>query len=266
MELLLLQCLQEEDSKKLMVSNVRLAEKLKMIHSDYTEYYNKKHEISSILNVDLIHIHDFMGSTSNAYVNTIKTILKRLNSRSIILYETRWKTVEKKSYLINGKTKENIVTQFATEKEKEYIADIRYDLLQSYGGSMQNVYREGKTKEFHRLYTTRLQYELGIDDAYMIYDITINKRAVETEYYKSMQKLMEELNDGQLKLIIQKMWSERNMIRLENKRDNAIIKNNANKEMSNFEISRLDINFHDNMKLLNDALVINGINKYIREQ
>lgn len=261
MELLLLKCLQQEESKKLLVSNIKLAEKLKMIHSDYSKYYDKKNELSNILNVDLAHVQDFITTTSNGYINAIKTILRRLESRSIILYETRWKTVEKKSYIVNDKIKRNVVTRFATDKEKDVISKIRYDILQNYGGTMRDVYKSGSLNEYQRLYSTRLQYELGIDDAYKVYDININKKAVHSEYYKTMKNLMETTNDDELTSIINRMWYENNEQKINKKQQDALDKFKNDEPLNRMEEVRISNIYIPCMGKLNSALTSSGVNK-----
>lgn len=261
MELLLLQCLQGNKTKKMTISKIKLAEQLKMIHSDFNKYYGKRKELSEKLDIELMHIYDFMNTTSNAYKNAINTILKRLESRSIIMYDTRWKTVYKTKWIMEGRIQEQIKTYFATDEEKDIIMKIKYDLLQNYDGNMQNVYREGKLHEFNNEYERLLFEAIGRHNAYKVYDININTSALESEYYKSMEKLRNEVPDGQLKNIINHMWSDKNLERMTNKVDSSLSKiNGFDEKLTKYDVSRLQGNFESSMKILNNRLVVSKQN------
>ena len=267
METLLLQYLQQEQSGKMSVSTSQLAKSLKMVHEDYLDYYDNKKLLATQLDVELIHINDFMNTTSNAYKNAIKTILSRLEKRAIILYETRWKTVVKeKEILDDGKVKEKTIVKFATEEQKKEIVNIRYNILNEYGGNMQEIYQSGKAQEYYIDLEHRYKLFMGLDGVYKTHEITINENAIENEYYKSLQSLVQDVEGNQaLQTLSNSIWADKNLDRMKNKvtlaKKNVRLREIGELDTppSKFESERLQVDFIDKMKVINNVLIVDGL-------
>lgn len=265
MEVLLLHYLQQCQDNKLSISTIALAQDLKMIHRDYRTYYDRKYELSNMLDVNIIQVTDFMTTTNNAYKQAIKTILSRLEQRMIIMNEYRYK-VERMQKILNDDSTvtTNTYHDYATDKEKDEILKIKYDTLQYYGGDIQALYNDGRIHEYYEEVNNIMFMDIGISKAYKVHEITINHNAVNNEYYKSMIKILDsnENEIQQLQMHINKLWSDRNLKRMSNKVHRI---DKSKHSYSKLDNQRLDITYDGNMLKLNDALVISGVDKVIKE-
>ena len=259
LELLLMQLLHAQEHKTLTISTTELATRLSMIHSDFREYFNKREKLSYMLNIEIDHVNDFIDTTNDRFKGAINTTISRLKGKQAILYEQRWMTMKIKRDEESDKNIE--VYEFATEDDKEKIIDVRYEVLQMFGGDMNKLRAQGNLLYYYKVVDEILKESFGIHRAYEVHIITINHVAIENEYLKQLKKIYGK-NSGELRSIIKELFSERNIEKANKRVEKAFgLKEeygygNLNKKHS----SRLSLNYINDIQLLNEALIIKGVN------
>jgi len=250
MELYLLQLLKNRGSK-ISISTSALAHQLQMIDNNFSELYNNKQEVCTKLGVEMFHIYDFMDTTTSAYKNAIKTILRRLEKKNAILY--------KETYMVSLEDIDGRITVVeATDHQLEEIIKVKRETMYKYGDNMQNIISSGKVYEYHSEVSTILDNLLGIKNCYKAYIIHAPHGYLEEEY----QQLLDELgiNEDDLPSFINDDWVQANLVRLESRQLKAINKVKDGvftslSDLSTSEKKRIESTYLPSVSKLNNKFV-----------
>lgn len=260
LELLLMKLLQQEDRNTLTISTSELASRLSVIHSDFKEYFNKRQKLSEILNVNIDRINEFFSSTNDSFKGAVNTTINRLKSRQAILYEQRW-MVMKYGYNVEFDKYTNLY-EFATDDEKEKVLNARYVVLELMGGNMNKLRASGEILHYYRMVDKMLEEDYGIKRAYKVHVITINQSIIENEYIKQLKNIYGD-DSGELREIAKELFANRNISKALNRQELAEqskLEHGYN-SLNAKESSRVEFGYIKDMNLLNDALILKGVNK-----
>lgn len=213
MELYLLQLLKNRGSK-ISISTTALAHHLQMIDSNFSELYNNKQDICISLGVELFHIYDFMDTTTSAYKNAIKTILRRLEKKNAIMY--------KETYMVSTLDEQGKISSVseATDYQLDEIIRIKRETMLKYGNTMQEIFSSGKVQDYYQEVNMNLELSLGIKNCYKAYMIHSPNNYLEEEYQNLLLELG--INDEDFPKFINEDWARANLIRLESRQIKAI--------------------------------------------
>lgn len=252
MELLLLHILKDEGNK-ITISNSKLAERLKMIHSNFTNLYKDVSKVSNELGVDLPFIDDFRETTSSAYKNSIQTILNRLERKNIIAHQEIYiVSVEEEN------NNDNVITRPATDYEIEDIVRTKNRLMKKYGSkynpTMKEVIQNRNLNNFKKELHTTLYNLLGITFFYKAHVIHAPDNFLKEEYMKILQE--SKLSRYELELAGNKMFAKENENRFKNKKESAQEKfQEDNFSLTEKEKLRLDPSYEPYMSAINSYCV-----------
>lgn len=248
MKILLLQLLQNGQSQ-ITLSTTGLAQSLSMIHKRYFELKNDKQIIAGELGVSTDHIDDFMNSTTPAYKNAIKTILKELSRDNVIIYTTTYMAIYECD---GGVTMPKEVSEYETSE----ILRIKRTTMQKYGEDMDELFLNGVADLFYDEVKRKLFEELGIVNYYKAYKITSSPEYLDQELKRMLKQAG--VVDGKILELVKTEWNKSSMKRFENKHNQAL---KEKEKLDSFgelkgmqELRALD-NYVPNMRKINNQFI-----------
>lgn len=207
MKLLLLQILKNCNSE-LTISTTALAQQLSMIHKRYFDLTKSSSAIAGELGVEIQHIEEFVKSTTPAYKNAIKTILKQLSRSNAIMYTTTYVAFY-----------EGDATREVSQYELTEITKIKRETMKKYANDMDTLFAMGKADEYYREVKLRLFNELEILNYYKAYKITAPENYLQEEYEALLEQI--DVKEEEIIKLVQTEWNASSMKRFTNRHENA---------------------------------------------
>lgn len=179
LELLLIDLLLE-NNRVMTKSNSRLLQDLCMINNNYYEYFSNKELLSTLLEMDLNHIEDWYDATNSSFKGYLQTVLRKLESKKMIIHEIIVMVVLEYKDEESGKLK--TMVRNAKSSEIQFILEIEGELLDEYEcKTVQDVYKKGLIKEYYKELSSRLYDGLKIKRSYKANKIHINNDRLSKE-------------------------------------------------------------------------------------
>lgn len=204
-QLLLTDYLMKTEESRISCSANYLLRQVSMINNSYSE--NKRnipmYSVEKSLDKDIA--FDFYDTTDGVLKKSLKTALRNLENRALLLFNT--------DFLV--KPEDSWIHRLASPKEKDAILFFRDDLLSEFGyNKINKVLFSSDGGKFKRRLNKRLKEEIGLDYAYKGYDIHILQDNIAR---KQTEMIVAYLSNIQR----QSYREELNMIVIERLRNNA---------------------------------------------
>jgi len=182
LEIILLHMLSTRNNQRIRLSKNILYNELNMVNKNFVQHRVKYRKIHEKTNIPIHIVKEFLTSIDNMFERELGTLLSRLESKKLILYELRWMVAEKREIekdvvVVNEKKpkKKYIkVHRPATTDEKKMYLNLQQTIIAELGHtSMQTVISSGDGKEYYKILSKRLEKQ-GFYYFYKVYDIVFN--------------------------------------------------------------------------------------------
>lgn len=220
-EVLTLDLLARNEGRHISLTIKRLMRALEMINDNYIKGYNYEKiylDLEELTKVDSDTIGDVYGVINTKGARNIKKALNDLRDKALIIWESKMMVCVKEciyKHSVSGRImydeddkpiveREEMVSRFPTDKEKEIVLDIKRKAMKEMGVKNMRFFDFNKEADMKfKARCKQLLKDTDIEYYYYVYDITYNSEEVLEELKRS--ELAEVRNRLNMKILDQTM-------------------------------------------------------------